>query len=116
MKVPIVDRAEVRRVEAVGRQHEPAAFPDKAERPACHKCVRIVAEEERQGKERLPAVEEKDETRQRIAAAVHRRLLLLPFNLDTTQPRQRVAGGEKTRLSYLGDKMRSLKVKRGDKA
>jgi hypothetical protein len=54
--------------------------------------------------------------RQWIAVAVHSRLLLLPFNLDTAQPRQRRAGGRESRLFYLGDEMRSRKVKRGDKA
>src|SRR5260370_5386849 len=39
--------------------------------------------------------------RQRIAMAVHRRLLLLPFNLDTAQPLQRVAGGRENRVVQL---------------
>ena len=39
--------------------------------------------------------------RQRIAVAVHRRLLLPPFNLDTAQPRQRVAGGRESRVVQL---------------
>jgi hypothetical protein len=34
--------------------------------------------------------------RQRMARALHRRLLLLPFNLDTAPPRQRVAGGRES--------------------
>src|SRR5260370_40427739 len=37
----------------------------------------------------------------RIAVAVHRRLLLLPCNLDTAQPRQRVAGGRESRVVQL---------------
>jgi hypothetical protein len=39
--------------------------------------------------------------RQRIAVAVHRRLLLLPFNLDTAQPSQQVAGGRASRVVQL---------------
>src|SRR5260370_4265723 len=50
--------------------------------------------------------------RQRIAVAVHRRLLLLPFNLDTAQPRQRVAGGRESLIVQLDGERQSALPRR----